>query len=395
MAKKYNCVKNGVPYFRKTKTIGHNLDGTPIKKEFYGDGEKDVNKQIEEYMNLIKNGVPINFEQITVGQMLEDWLYNIKRLSKDIRSSSFDRYETTYRNHLKDTEITGLQLISINSLLIQRFYNKKYESGTSENQIKEINKVLKNFFNWCVEQEYIRKNPCSSRLIELPGKAEELDCDIENKIYFFNENEIKKIVSQANQLNDTTSLIVLLALGTGLRQGEILGISKKNLDLDNKTIKVEQNLRKIKIYDSKTEYHYETKLQKPKTRTSIRLVNIPNNLVPILKNYIQETSDKYIKNNLSFSNESLIFVTKNCSPIDATDLRRSWKRFLKRINVPYQKFHALRHTYASVLFKNGASILEVKELLGHSDSKITEKIYIHLYPQSKKNIVNKLNYIFT
>jgi len=55
MAKKYNCEKNGIPYFRKTKTVGHRADGTAVKKEFYGDGEKDCDKQIEEYMDKIKN----------------------------------------------------------------------------------------------------------------------------------------------------------------------------------------------------------------------------------------------------------------------------------------------------------------------------------------------------
>lgn len=50
MAKKYNCTKNGKPYFRKTKTVGYNFNGKPIKKEFYGDGEKDADKKIEEYM---------------------------------------------------------------------------------------------------------------------------------------------------------------------------------------------------------------------------------------------------------------------------------------------------------------------------------------------------------
>ena len=54
MAKKYNCEKNGIPYFRKTKTIGHKANGTPVKKEFYGDGEKDCDRQIEEYMDKLK-----------------------------------------------------------------------------------------------------------------------------------------------------------------------------------------------------------------------------------------------------------------------------------------------------------------------------------------------------
>lgn len=55
MAKKYNCIKNGIPYFRKTIVIGHKANGRPIQKEFYGDGEKDAERQIQEYMQKRKN----------------------------------------------------------------------------------------------------------------------------------------------------------------------------------------------------------------------------------------------------------------------------------------------------------------------------------------------------
>lgn len=394
MAVKTNFETNGYKYYKTTKTIGHNLDGTAIKKTFYGKSKTEAEEKAENYLTNIKSGMPFNFDKITLGQMLDDWLYNIKRVSKDLRASSFERYESTYKKHIKDTELTGLRLCDITTLPIQRFYNQKYNNGTTENQIKEINKVLKNFFSWCVEQEYIKRNPCSAKSIELPGKSEELGVDDENEIYLFKDDEVEKIVLQSNKNNDNISIIVLLALGTGLRQGEILALPKKNLNLTNKTIKVEQTLKKVKIYESQEKYYYENKLQKPKTKTSIRTVNIPDNLISMLKNYIIKVEKKYNENNLSFSDDSLIFVTKTCSYIDAVDLRRSWRRFLERACVNYQKFHALRHTYASMLFKNGATILEVKELLGHSDSKITEKIYIHLYPESKESIVNKLNDVF-
>lgn len=383
-------------YARITRTIGHNLDGTPIKKQFTGKTKTEAEQKADEYINNINDGLPINFQSITLGRMLNDWLYNIKRNSKDLRASSFDRYECTYRNHLKDSTIAGLALYTISSLPIQRFYNEKYKDGISENQIKEINKLLKCFFNWCVEHDYIKKNPCSSKMIELPGKSEELSEDDEEDIQIFTDEEIKKINAAIKEelLTYDINIIVLLALSTGLREGELLGMTDQFLDLDNCVAKVRKTLKKVKIYESATKYHWELKLQKPKTKTSIRNVGIPQTVILILKEYKLRVRNKYAKNGLKFTKDSLIFTTDSCLPIDSGNLSRAWKRFLKRAGVNYRKFHALRHTYASILIKHGANILEVKELLGHSDSKITEKIYIHVCPDSKREAVSRIESIF-
>ena len=96
MAKKYNCIKNGIPYFRKVKTIGHNLDGSPIRKEFYGDGERDCDKQIEEYIDKIKNGLNLSYENKTVAQIMYDWLFNVLYFSKNVKSASFEKHEINY-----------------------------------------------------------------------------------------------------------------------------------------------------------------------------------------------------------------------------------------------------------------------------------------------------------
>ena len=68
MAKKYNYTKNGIQYFRKTKTIGYDINGKPKKKEFYGDGEKDCDRKIEEYMQKLKDGINVKAEKMTIEQ---------------------------------------------------------------------------------------------------------------------------------------------------------------------------------------------------------------------------------------------------------------------------------------------------------------------------------------
>lgn len=193
MAKKYNCTKNGIQYYRKTKTIGHDKDGKPIKKEFYGDGEKDCLNKIDEYMNFIKNGVPADFFSVTIEQLMHTWLFDVLNDSKNVASASFEKHETNYRLYIKDSDIGFLTVYDIVSLPIQIYYKKLFKEGVpqkdqegnlkkdkngkielkklSSDKIFDINKTLRKFFNWAISQKYLKDNPCSLNVIEIPRRC--------------------------------------------------------------------------------------------------------------------------------------------------------------------------------------------------------------------------------
>ena len=175
----------------------------------------------------------------------------------------------------------------------------------------------------------------------------------------------------------------------GLRSGELRGLKKKFVTKN--MVKIRNTLKRIKVFDNPSKYHYETKLIKPKSDSSIRNVNFPTDFSLILEQYIQEQELKWKKNGLEFNDDSLIFTTKSCTPIEAGNFRRSWQRFLKRINIKYKKFHSIRDTYATKLIRLGANITTVKELLGHSSINITEKYYVFVFPEDKTETANLLN----
>ena len=187
MAKEYNCTKNGIPYYRKVKTIGHKSDGTPIKKEFYGDGKKDAERQVEEYMDKIKSGLNVNVANLTVEEGMHQWLFTVLIHSKNKKSATFEKHECNYRNYIKDRKIGYVKIQNAVSLPFQKYYNEIYEKGidildlksntrkhyeVSENKIFDLNKTLRSFFNYCIKEKYTSTNPCSLENIELPGNAD-------------------------------------------------------------------------------------------------------------------------------------------------------------------------------------------------------------------------------
>lgn len=393
MAVKTNYTKNGINYYRLTKTIGKKADGTAIKKEFYGTCKADAENKASEYIQNLKSGLNINYDKLTLAQAMKDWLFNVLIFSENFKSTSFQRYECVYRNYIQNSDIGGIYIYSLKKGHIQNYYNDMFKNGATNSKISNTNKVLKIFFNYCVTNNIILSNPCIG--VTIPKADEEYDEDKEdNAIVFFNENETKLMIKSISPSN-TLHMIVFIALLTGMRLGEIMGLKNKFLNIANKEIKVRLTLAKVKVYKNSENYSWELKLQKPKTDSSIRTVTIPDNAVPLIQEYINYQKIKYQQNGLEFNEDSLLFTTNTCNKLDKSNFTRAWKRYLKRMNIDYKKFHATRHTFASILFKNGATISDVKSILGHSNIRTTEKIYIHIFPETKKAASNKLNYLLS
>lgn len=366
MARKTNFEVNGKEYFRVTRTIGKKSDGTLIRKQFYGTGINEANKKADEYMNKIKQGLICNFEYITLDELIYKWLFQIK--INELKPSSFQSYEGTYRNYVKNSEIAGLKVYNIKSMQIQEYYNK-LGKNKSYSQIKKLNKLLKQFFFYAEKEGYIIKNPCIN--ITIPNKDKVIDAP--NKLEYFNENEISEL-KKAFKDNKFKNLI-LVALGTGLRQGELLALRWKNVKLKEKYLEVKETVKKVYVFDSFGNKKLKTVYQKPKTKNSIRKVDLPDKIVKLLNNMDHSTT---------------FVFEENGKPFSAKTLFGNWKKVLNDNNIPYKKFHALRHTYGTMLLSRGVDLKTVQDLMGHSDITITQ-IYLHVLPKTKSDAVNKLN----
>lgn len=395
MAKKTNFKVNGKEYYRVTRTIGKKSDGTPLRKTFYGIGINDANQKADEYLESINKGMSSDFKDLDINNLCDIWLYNIKIKDTNFKAGSFSKYEGIYRNYIRDSDIGFLKVFSCKTINIQRFYNKLSENGKTESQIKNLNKVLKGAFNYAVQEGYCLNNPC--QFVSIPKNEvtdfDEIDDDDDND--YFELEDINKIISECNKRiknKDTDYLpyLILFSIGTGLRQGESTGLQYKYF-LDY-TVYVKKELCKIKKFKGKECIGYEYKLITPKTPNSIRNIDIPTYLFDIIEQYINDiVINNYKQNHIDFNDKSLIFVTNTCSFIDQSNLRKRWIRFLKDVNVEYKKWHALRSAFACLLFLCGADIKTVQELLGHADINTTAKIYLHIFPETKKDAVNRLN----
>ena len=370
MAKKTNFEVNGNKYFRVTRTIGHKADGTPIRKTFYGSGINEANEKADEYMNKIENGMALDFQNVLIRDLMNKWLFNIKL--NELKPSSFQAYESIYRLYVKDSNLGGLEVYKVKSMHIQEYYNK-IGKERSYSQLKKLNKLLKTFFSYAEREGFILKNPCNNVTIPNKGISKSTPKD---SIDFFNNEEIPLLLSAIK--GHKFEKLFLMALGTGLRQGELLALKWENVNFQEKYLNVKETIKTVYVFDNEGNKTRETLIQKPKTNTSVRQVFLPDIIVELLTTIPHDSE--------------FVFCDENGNPISAKTIFGNWKKVLKDNNIPHKKFHALRHTYATMLLNKGVDLKTVQDLMGHSDISITQ-IYLHILPKTKNDAVNRLNEI--
>lgn len=370
MAKKTNFKVNNYTYFKLTKTIGHRADGTPIKKSFYGSCKSEAEEKANKYINDLKLGVINNDKVYTINILLPLWLYGIKK--NNIKSSTLDSYDGIYKKYIKPNIISNIAINEIKTLKIQEYYNKL---NTTVGNIKKVHKLLNQFFNYAVKEGYILQNPCSNASLPKEKLSVKEILNDKKKFQYYSEEEIKRLKKAFE--NNKYENIVLFALGTGMRRGEIFGLQWEDIDFENRQIHIVHNLSYMADVseDSKT-YHLE--LQTPKTKNSIRIIPISNGIYNLLKS---------MKNYKS----GYVFAPNN-GHFDMKYFQKVYKQKLKEAKIEGKTFHDLRHTFATMMLSNGADLITVKELLGHSSIKTTE-IYLEALPKNKTNIVNKIDFL--
>ncbi len=370
--------------WRGALTIGRNDEGKLIRKQFYGKTKKEVLDKMTDYKYKHNNNLLPTDDKITIGEYAYLWLFKFKY--NQLKPTAFLRYECTIRLYIKNSQISNIKLKDLRAIDLQNYYNilSKKENITP-NIIHNTNKLLKAMLAQAVKEGYILRNYCD--LVNLPklNKA--------TKINYFTREEQEKFLIACE--DHRFKVLFYFALYTGMRMGEILGLTWDNIDLKNNIIHVKQSLMHTNIIEENGDKSRKILLQAPKTPTSIRDIPIPLKLSQLLK----EHRKIYNKNKIAFTGsintkENFVFVTSNFTPIHHSNLRKEFISVLNKAKISKIKFHGLRHTYATRLFEENVPIKTVQALLGHSNINTTMNIYTHVTDNMKSNAIEKLNAIF-
>ena len=371
--------------YRGQLTIGVDENGKAKRKSFYGKTKKEVKEKMETYKLLN----PINkaaINEYTVATWFNYWLWNIKK--RDIKPKTFERYECIFRNYIKGSEIANIPLYKFKLNNLQAYYNRLSDNGKSPSIIKTINEKLKSSMIDAEKNGYIEKNYC--QLVNLPKEKMK-----EKKIEVFSvdqQNDFLEIIK-----GHEFEILFLLALGTGLRRGELLALRWSDIDFENKTINVDSNIQQAYIFEDEETKRLEKIEQEPKTINSFRTVPIPSKVLDKLQEHKQKQEQYKLAFQERYIDNDFVICDKYGKALDVKRPTRMFYSIQKKMGIPEDekiKFHGLRKTYATRLFEKEVPPKTVQMLLGHSEISITLDIYTQVMENKKVEAIEKIDDIF-
>ena len=209
--------------------------------------------------------------------------------------------------------------------------------------------------------ELIDRNPTETARLDMP-ELEEREVDI------FTKEEAAEMLACLESEPLKFRLLVHLAIVTGARRGELVALKWEHIDLKNAVISIKQSNYKLKGQSVAT--------KKPKTKKSIREISVPSYIVEMLRAFRLEQVRELLRLGDAWHDTGFVFCKWNGEPMHPNTPTDAFADFLKRNNIPHRKFHALRHTSATLLLANGTNIKTVAARLGHTQLSTTNR-YVH------------------
>jgi integrase len=377
MPRKTNFTANGNSYYRVTATVGKKPDGSPLRKQFYGESKKDAENKRDEYLAGLKQGLSVGYDKATFRQAFEHWLECVQRPA--IGLSTYAKYESYSRLHIIPCGLSAMRLIDIRAANIQGVYNALLETTTAKN-VHQIHKILKVFFSYCLKADILVKNPLLA--VELPKVAAE-QSDTNTAL---SDDDIEMLVHAAKK--DIKYFPYVFACFTGLRAGELLALTYRDIDFSAGMVSVNKSVKYLTV-----DGDYQPVLSETKTPSSIRRVPVLDAIQELLREHIETVR----KNTSVFTvdGDFLLFPSTAGTYKDGNNFREAYQRLCNKLDIKKGRtIHSLRHTFCTILARQGVSLLDASRLMGHSNIQVTAKVYAHVTENDKKNAVKKLSAYF-
>ena len=339
-------------------------------------GRRDAQRRARQLQTQVEAGGFVEPSRMTLGQYLQHWLENAAGIN--VRPRTFKWYQEIVNLHIIPN-MGNIQLKQLQPSHVERFYAKELKDGrvdgnggSSAQSVQHYGRVLSQALSHAVRMEVIGRNVALNVKPPRPKRKE---------IEPLTREGVAKLLQTAYHTEVYYPLLV--AVYTGLRRSELLALTWKDVDLDERYLSVNKGLH---THSSSGE-----RFQPPKSEKGRRRVSLPNDLVLALRHY-RETQEA-IKDRLGMelTPDDPIFARADGSMMHPDSLSHACSRLAKQAGLNGAHLHSLRHTQASLLIEQGEHTKVISERLGHSSTSFTEDVYGHLMPGMEQAAAAKVD----
>ncbi|MEV6947327.1 tyrosine-type recombinase/integrase [Streptomyces sp. NPDC051172] len=363
----------------------------------YGTTRKDAMTKLTEKIAASNRGLPVAAADSTVGAYLTYWLNGVA--VHHLRENTHTRYAASIRLHLSPglgakklarlttrdvrTFLDGLrttcQCCAQNRDATQRSccaIGQCCEKRLSPLTVTYVHAVLKSALEHAVREDELPRNVARNVKTTAPRPR---------RFQPLTASEARQLLQAAN--GDRLHALYELALRTGLRKGELLGLHWEDLDLDSGTATIHRSLQRTRS-QGLTVLH-------TKTLASERRIALPTQCLSSLKIHQEEQQEERQAAGTSWADNGLIFTTPKGRPLDPGNLTRRFRRLLHSAGLRTIRFHDLRHSTATLLLEQGVDLVVIKELLGHAHIGVTAGVYAHVRLRLQRQAIDTLGGILS
>lgn len=329
--------------------------------------EKELQKQAVMFEEACQGKQVVN--TIKFESFAEQWFTEYAELK--LKEKTLERYKQMKDRTYK--AIGHLRLDKISPRHIQNFINDLNKEGVNQRTGGKLSpKTIKNYvsfissiYDYAIKMQMITSNPC--KYVILPNLQQvERDC--------YTLEEAQQFLSLLSEAPIKYQAFFTLAIYGGFRKGEILGLEWKDIDFNTGLI----SIHRTALYSASKGHFTDT----PKTKSSIRSLKLPMEVIAILKRLQNEQFSQRLKLGDKWNSTDRLFTTWDGKQMDGATPYNWLLKFCKKNNIRFVNIHSFRHLNASLLINSGINVRTVSACLGHSQTSTTLNIYAHTFEQA-------------
>lgn len=365
--------KNGkeYTYWEGRYTCGFDpKTGKQRQHSISGKTQAEVAQKLREVTAEIGQGIFKEACKLTVGEWSIVW-------DKDYLIGVKPRTQEAYRSilctHIRP-ELGAIKLEVLNAHTIQHFYNGLSQKGLSAKTVKNVHGVLHELLQQAVRIGYLRINPSDACTLPRVVKKE---------IKPLSDDAIRQFLEAVQ--GHRFEILLMVTLFTGLREGEVLGLSWDRVDFDKGTLLIDRQLQRAKDETGERRYSLVS-LKNDKWRR----ITPADFVMELLRRQWSRQAEWRLRAGPAWEDSGLVFTNELGEHLSPYTVYHNFKRLAASIGLPEARVHDLRHSYAVAAIKSGDDIKTVQGNLGHATASFTLDVYGHVTNQMKRDSAERM-----